>query len=94
MAGILGVGSGIDIGSIIKALVDAEKAPKTSQLDRLEQISTSQLSAVGTLRSAMSDFQTSLASLNKPELYSARTASLSSSANLSACRLGQLCASD
>lgn len=84
MVGILGVGSGIDIGSIIKALVDAEKAPKTSQLDRLEKISTSQLSAVGTLRSAVSDFQTSLASLNKPELYSARTASLSSSANLSA----------
>lgn len=82
MAGILGVGSGIDISSIVTALVDAERAPKTAQLDRLEKKSTSTLSAVGTLRSALSEFQTSLTALNKPSLYSTRTASLSASGNL------------
>lgn len=82
MAGILGVGSGIDISSIVTALVDAERAPKTAQLDRLEKKSTSTLSAVGTLRSALSEFQTSLTALNKPSLYSTRTANLSASGNL------------
>ena len=82
MAGILGIGSNIDISSIVTALVDAERAPKTAQLDRLEKKSTSTLSAVGTLRSALSEFQTSLTALNKPSLYSTRTASLSASGNL------------
>jgi flagellar hook-associated protein 2 len=84
MAGILGIGSGIDIGSIVKALVDSEKAPKAAQLDRLEKTSTNTLSAIGTLRSALAEFQTSLTALNKPELYSARTASLAPSGNLTA----------
>jgi flagellar hook-associated protein 2 len=84
MAGILGIGSGIDIGSIVKALVDSEKAPKAAQLDRLEKISTNTLSAVGTLRSALSEFQTSLAALNKSELYSSRTASVVPSGNFTA----------
>lgn len=84
MAGILGIGSGIDIGSIVKALVDSERAPKAAQLDRLEKTSTNTLSAIGTLRSALAEFQTSLTALNKSELYSARTASLSPSGNLTA----------
>ena len=41
MAGILGVGSGIKIDEIVAALVSAEKAPKTQQLDRLEKATTS-----------------------------------------------------
>lgn len=84
MAGILGIGSGIDIDSIIKVLVDSEKAPKTNQLDKLEKSTSARISAVGTLRGALGEFQTALGNLNKASLFESRTASLSSSSNLTA----------
>ena len=84
MAGILGIGTGIDINSIVTAQVNAEKAPKTQQLDRLEKATTSRLSALGTLKGSLSGLQTAIQNLNKPSLFSTRTASSSSSAVLSA----------
>ena len=84
MAGILGVGTGIKIDEIVAAQVNAEKAPKAQQLDRLEKATTSRLSALGTLKGALSGLQTAIQNLNKPSLFSTRTASSSSSAVLSA----------
>lgn len=84
MAGILGIGTGIDIESIVAALVKAEKAPKTQQLDRLEKATTSRFSALGTLKGSLSGLQGAIQNLNKPSLFSTRTASSSSSAVLSA----------
>ncbi|MBC9250418.1 hypothetical protein A9179_09055 [Pseudomonas alcaligenes] len=85
MAGILGVGSGIDsIDSIVSALVSAEKAPKTQQLDRLEKTTTSRFSALGTLKGALSALQTSVQGLNKSSLFEGRTVSSSSSSVLTA----------
>lgn len=84
MAGILGIGTGIDIDRIVTAQVNAEKAPKTQQLDRLEKATTSRLSALGTLKGSLSGLQTAIQNLNKPSLFSTRTASSSSSAVLSA----------
>ena len=37
MAGITGIGSGVDINSIVSAQVSAERAPKDAQLARLEK---------------------------------------------------------
>ena len=84
MAGILGVGTGIKIDEIVAAQVNAEKAPKAQQLDRLEKATTSRLSALGTLKGSLSGLQTAIQNLNKPSLFSTRTASSSSSAVLSA----------
>lgn len=84
MAGILGVGTGIKIDEIVAALVNAEKAPKTQQLDRLEKATTSRFSALGTLKGSLSGLQTAIQNLNKPSLFTTRTASSSSSAVLSA----------
>lgn len=84
MAGITGIGSGIDIDSIIKVMVDAEKAPKTNQLKNLETKTEAQFSALGTLRSAVNTFQTAIGNLNKASLYESRTASLSTSGYLTA----------
>ena len=84
MAGILGVGTGIKINEIVAAQVNAEKAPKAQQLDRLEKATTSRLSALGTLKGSLSGLQTAIQNLNKPSLFSTRTASSSSSAVLSA----------
>ncbi|MBL4832896.1 MAG: flagellar filament capping protein FliD [Pseudomonas sp.] len=70
----LGIGSGLDINSIVKALVNAESAPKTAQLNRLERATTAQFSGLGQFRSGLSDFQTALKELNDPSLFQKRTA--------------------
>lgn len=77
MAGVTGIGSGIDIDSIVASMVAAERAPKETQLANLEKKTTTQITAVGALRSAISEFQTALGGLNKPELFQARSASSS-----------------
>ncbi|WQN26869.1 flagellar filament capping protein FliD [Stutzerimonas stutzeri] len=79
MAGVTGIGSGIDIDSIVKSMVAAERAPKESQLATLEKKTTTQITAIGALRSAISEFQTALGTLNKPELFQARSATSSKS---------------
>ena len=60
-----GVGSGIDIDSIVSALVSAQKAPKQSQIDTATSTATTKLSAIGSLKSALEKFQTTLADLTE-----------------------------
>lgn len=84
MVGITGIGSGIDIDSIVKTLVNAEKAPKTNQLDLLEKQTTTRISALGSLTGALNTFKTAIDALNKPALFESRTASSSSSSVLKA----------
>ncbi|WP_017245260.1 flagellar filament capping protein FliD [Stutzerimonas stutzeri] len=79
MAGVTGIGSGIDIDSIVASMVAAERAPKETQLATLEKKTTTQITAVGALKGAISDFQTALGALNKPELFQARSATSSKS---------------
>ncbi|MBW8453339.1 MAG: flagellar filament capping protein FliD [Pseudomonas sp.] len=79
MASVSGIGSGIDIDSIVASMVAAERAPKETQLATLEKKTTTQITAVGALKGAISDFQTALGALNKPELFQARSATSSKS---------------
>ena len=58
------VGSGLDVESIVKALVDADVAPKTNALNRKEEALKAELSAVGSLNSVLSSLETSLAKLS------------------------------
>ncbi len=75
----VGIGSGINIGSIVSSMVAAERAPKETQLAKLEKKNSTQITAVGAMKSAISDFQTALGSLNKAGLFLARSASSSKS---------------
>lgn len=84
MAGITGLGSGIDIDSIVSALTAAEKAPKEAQLKRLETQTTAKISALGTLKSAVSDFQSAIKGLNDLSLFDTRKATSSDTARLTA----------
>lgn len=84
MAGITGIGSGMDIDAIVKAMVGAEQAPKQSQLSKLESRTTTQLTNLGQLKGAISSFQTALAALNSPSSFLARTASSSDAKVLTA----------
>lgn len=84
MVGITGIGSGIDIDSIVTALVNSERAPKESQLNRLEKATTSRISALGSFRSVLSELSTALQGLNKLSAFQKQSISSSSPTVLTA----------
>ncbi len=59
----LGLGSGLDTTAIVKALADAEKTPRQNQIDRQTKANTASISAIGTLKSALTTFTTALEKL-------------------------------
>ena len=79
VTGGVGLGTGMNIDSIVKSMVAAEQAPKQTQLTNLEKATTARITAVGALKSAISEFQTALGNLNKPEQFQGRSAASSKS---------------
>jgi len=71
----LGVGSGLDIGGLVDQLVAAEVQPASSRLDRREANLQAELSAFGTLKSALAGVQDQLKGLST--IGAARTTSSS-----------------
>jgi flagellar hook-associated protein 2 len=90
MAGISGIGSGVDIDAIVKATVAAERAPKQVQLDRLDKASTAQLSGLGSLRSALEGLGSMLATLNTPTAFNKQLVTSSAPAVFTATASGTL----
>jgi len=72
-----GLGSGLDIDKIVKQLVAVEGAPTTRRLDRQEVELQAELSAFGTLKGALSSFQSTLTSLNSTDAFLSRSSSVS-----------------
>jgi flagellar hook-associated protein 2 len=62
---IAGVGSGLDINSIVSALVGAESAPTESRIKSSLARQTVQISAMGAVKSALSDFQETLKEISE-----------------------------
>ena len=58
-----GLGSGLDTGAIVKALVSADKAAKQGQIDRGTQVNTASISGIGSLKSLMAAFTKSMTDL-------------------------------
>ena len=77
-------GSVIDVNSLVSQLVAATRAPKDSIISAQTQTATTQISAVGTLKGALSTFQTSLAALDTPGAFNAEVATSSSPTTLTA----------
>jgi flagellar hook-associated protein 2 len=75
----LGIGSGLDLSSILDSLTTAEKASLTP-ISTQQTAYTAKLSAYATLKSSLSTFQTANTALNSADLFSATSASSSSSA--------------
>ncbi|MEQ1635802.1 MAG: flagellar filament capping protein FliD [Methylococcales bacterium] len=73
----LGVGSGIDINGLVKQLVTADGQPAFNALDRQESTAKARLSALGKLKSALSDFQTAAKKLNMPATFKTQQATSS-----------------
>ncbi|MGG7673797.1 flagellar filament capping protein FliD [Pseudomonas sp. WC2] len=80
-----GLGSGLDIGAIVTALVDADKAPKQTQIDTATKANTLKISGIGSLKSALTAFQTAMTNLSsKTNPAFAGFTATSSNTNLSA----------
>ena len=79
MAGITsaGLGSGIDIEGLVTKLVSAEGQPSTLRLNKKEVALQADLSAFGTLKGALSSFQTAVKGLKLESAFQARTATSS-----------------
>lgn len=72
-----GIGSGLDITSIVSQLVNAERAPQENRLASKEALIQARLSAYGSLKSALTTFQSSLISLKNAETFTKRSATSS-----------------
>jgi flagellar hook-associated protein 2 len=67
-------GSVINVSSLVSQLVAATQAPQQSLITSKTQAVTAQISSVGTLKSALSTFQSSLAALDTPSAFGTETA--------------------
>ncbi|MGL5025678.1 MAG: flagellar filament capping protein FliD [Shewanella oncorhynchi] len=79
-----GMGSGLDITNIVKVLVDAEKLPKEAIFNKTEDSIKAKVSAMGTLKSALSTFQDALKKLQTGDALNQRKISVSNATYLSA----------
>ncbi|WP_330984414.1 MULTISPECIES: flagellar filament capping protein FliD [Enterobacterales] len=75
----LGIGSGLDLSTILDNLETAEKA-SLKPISAQQSSFTAKLSAYGTLKSALVAFQTANTALNKADLFTATSTTSSSSA--------------
>ncbi len=58
-----GLGSGLDVSSIVTALVNADKSAKQTQITTQTTLNTAKISAIGSLKSALTSFQTAMTTL-------------------------------
>lgn len=79
-----GLGSGLDISGLVNQLVAAERAGSDLQLSRQQSRYNSKFSALGSLKGALSSFQSSLSAVNDLSKYSKYTASSSDVSTLTA----------
>jgi flagellar hook-associated protein 2 len=75
-----GVGSGLDINSIVSQLVQAERAPQETRLASKEALIQARLSAFGSLKSSLTTFQNSLSALKNVDTFTKRSATSSDNA--------------
>lgn len=69
-----GIGSGLDINSLVSQLVAAERAPADQRLARSDAKLTAELTAVSKLKGALSTFETALGALKSAATFDPRTA--------------------
>ena len=76
MAGIQanGLGSGLDINSLVSQLVSAEQAPLQQRITRHEVAVTTEVSALGTLKGALAAFKAALEPLKSEAAFQSRKA--------------------
>jgi flagellar hook-associated protein 2 len=79
-----GVGSGLDINSLVSQLVSSENAARSAPILRREAAATTKISALGTLKGALGAFKGALTPLRNLEVFSARKATSADTARFTA----------
>jgi flagellar hook-associated protein 2 len=79
-----GIGSGLDVTSLVSQLVTAAKTPQQDSIDSHRSQVTSQLSALGSLKSVLGSLQTALAGLSDGSAFTKFLATASNSDHFSA----------
>ncbi|MDR2876785.1 MAG: flagellar hook protein, partial [Chromatiales bacterium] len=79
-----GIGSGIDVNSLVSQLVDAQRQPQIQRLSQREAKLQARLSGYGTLQGALSAFQQSLTVLRTGSAANSRTVTVSNTSVLAA----------
>jgi flagellar hook-associated protein 2 len=77
-------GSVINVSQLVSQLVQATQAPQQSLINNQMQAVTTQVSAVGSLKGALSTFQSSLTALNSLTAFNAQTATSSNTSAFTA----------
>lgn len=72
-----GLGSGLDVNSLVSQLVQAERAPADSRISSRSSKVQSRLSAYGGLRATVAEFQDTLKKLQSETAFKGRTAQVS-----------------
>ncbi len=70
-----GIGSGLDVANLVRQLVAAERRPTEIRIARQESRTLGQLSAFGSLKSALSSFNSQLEKMNSLETFLKRKVS-------------------
>lgn len=80
----MGVGSGIDVGTLVTTLVNAKKKPQQDQITSQSALANTQLSALGQVGATLSALQSAMAPLTDGSAFNARTVSSGDSTVLAA----------
>ncbi|MCW8833382.1 MAG: hypothetical protein OQK03_08705, partial [Colwellia sp.] len=73
----LGIGSGLDLEGIVTAFIDAEAIPTEIRLQEKEERLNVELSGIGSFKSALSTFNTTLEKLAKDDAFNQQTIAVS-----------------
>lgn len=78
-----GIGSGIDIESLVTQLVAAERAPAEDRIDRQETTLSSELSSLAYFQSSLASMQDAVSALNDDLIFDTKSVTSSDSAAVS-----------
>src|SRR5690348_6930054 len=84
----MGVGSGLDVATLVTQLVNAKKAPQQNQITDQAQTANTQLSALGQVSAALSALPSAMASISDGSAFSAHSVSSSDTTILNATATG------
>jgi flagellar hook-associated protein 2 len=76
----LGIGSGLDLESLVEAFIDAEAIPEEIRLQQKEERLDLELSGVGSFKSALSSFDSILEKLSEDDAFNKQVINTSGSA--------------
>ncbi|GAB3093981.1 flagellar filament capping protein FliD [Lysobacter terrae] len=79
-----GIGSGLDVATLVQQLVAADRTPTANRIDASERKTKAEISAFGTLRSAFDSLRNAIGKLSSGDTVAARKASVEAEAGFTA----------